>query len=170
MESNNKEVTLDTNKGLVNSAHCIIATNGFAKQWINEDIQPARAQVLVTKPIKDLKIKGTFHYDKGYYYFRNIGDRILLGGGRNIDFEGEKTVTFGTTQKIQNALETLLNETIIPSQNYSIDYSWSGIMGVGANKSPIIKMLNKNTAIGVRLGGMGVALGSQVGKKLSSYF
>jgi len=43
-------------------------------------------------------------------------------------------------------------------------------MGVGANKSPIIKMLNKNTAIGVRLGGMGVALGSQVGKKLSSYF
>ena len=87
-----------------------------------------------------------------------------------IDFEEEETTKFGTTQKIQNALESLLTQTIIPNQNYSIDYSWSGIMGVGANKSPIIKMLNKNTAIGVRLGGMGVALGSQVGKKLSSYF
>jgi glycine/D-amino acid oxidase-like deaminating enzyme len=170
MEATDQEITLDTNQGLVKSAHCIIATNGFAKQWINEDIQPARAQVLVTNPIKDLKIKGTFHYEKGYYYFRNIGDRILLGGGRNLDFEEEETTKFGTTQKIQNALESLLTQTIIPNQDYSIDYSWSGVMGVGANKSPIIKMLNKNTAIGVRLGGMGVALGPQVGKKLSSYF
>ena len=170
MEATDQEITLDTNKGLVKSAHCIIATNGFAKQWINEDIQPARAQVLVTNPIKDLKIKGTFHYEKGYYYFRNIGDRILLGGGRNLDFEEEETTKFGTTQKIQNALESLLTQTIIPNQDYSIDYSLSGVMGVCANKSPIIKMLNKNTAIGVRLGGMGVALGSQVGKKLSSYF
>jgi hypothetical protein len=43
-------------------------------------------------------------------------------------------------------------------------------MGVGNTKSPIVKMLNNNTAIGVRLGGMGVALGSQVGKSLANYF
>ena len=31
--------------------------------------------------MKNLKIKGSFHYEKGYYYFRNIDNRILLGGG-----------------------------------------------------------------------------------------
>ena len=73
-------------------------------------------------------------------------------------------------KKIQKKLEELLRFTIIPNQEFSIDYAWSGIMGVGDVKSPILKMLNKNTAVGVRLGGMGVALGSQVGKSLANYF
>jgi gamma-glutamylputrescine oxidase len=170
MENSNNNVEIFTNRGIIKSEHCIIATNGFASQWIDEDIQPARAQVLVTNPIPNLKVRGTFHYEKGYYYFRNIGDRILLGGGRNIDIKGENTANFGTTDAIQNRLKSLLRETILPNEEFNIDYTWSGIMGVGATKSPILRMLNKNTAIGVRVGGMGVALGSQVGKKLSSYF
>ena len=170
MDSNSQNVELQTNKGLIHASNCIIATNGFAKQWIEDDIQPARAQVLVTNEIDNLKVKGTFHYQKGYYYFRNIGNRILLGGGRNIDFKGETTESFDTTPQIQQKLEELMRYTIIPNQEFKIDYSWSGIMGVGDVKSPIVKMLNNNTAIGVRLGGMGVALGSQVGKSLANYF
>lgn len=170
MENSSKEVHIETKYGTLKTENCIIATNGFAKQWINEDILPARAQVLVTNPIKDLKVKGTFHFEKGYYYFRNVGDRILLGGGRNIDVDGETTEVFGTTDQIQNKLQELLNTIILPNQPWSIEYSWAGIMGVGKTKSPIVKMLNNNTAIGVRLGGMGVALGAQVGKKLASYF
>ena len=67
----------------------LFATNGFANSLTQGAVQPARAQVLITQPIPNLDIKGTFHLDKGYYYFRNIGDRILLGGGRNLDFETE---------------------------------------------------------------------------------
>ena len=170
MSSNSEGVELETNQGLIKSVNCIIATNGFAKQWIEDDIQPARAQVIVTNEIENLQVKGTFHYQKGYYYFRNIGNRILLGGGRNLDFKGETTESFETTPQIQQKLEDLMRSTIIPNQNFKIEYSWSGIMGVGDTKSPILKMLNKNTAIGVRLGGMGVALGSQVGKSLANYF
>ena len=76
----------------------LIATNGFASQLINEPVKPARAQVLITKPIKNLHIKGTFHLDKGYYYFRNIDDRILFGGGRNLDFKGEETTAFSANR------------------------------------------------------------------------
>ena len=154
----------------MNASNCIIATNGFAKKWIEDDIHPARAQVLVTNEIDNLRVSGTFHYQKGYYYFRNIGNRILLGGGRNLDFKGETTETFETTPHIQKKLEELMRSTIIPDHEFSIAYSWSGIMGVGNTKNPIVKMLNKNTAIGVKLGGMGVALGSQVGKSLANYF
>jgi len=170
MSSNAQGVILQTSQGPIDTSNCIIATNGFAKKWIEDDINPARAQVIVTNEIKNLKVNGTFHFQKGYYYFRNIGNRILLGGGRNLDFKGETTESFETTPKIQQKLEELMRSTIIPNQEFSIDYAWSGIMGVGDVKSPILKMLNKNTAVGVRLGGMGVALGSQVGKSLASYF
>jgi glycine/D-amino acid oxidase-like deaminating enzyme len=170
MENSSTEIEVATKYGEVKASNCIIATNGFAKKWIDDDIKPARAQVIVTNEIKDLKVKGTFHFEKGYYYFRNVGNRVLLGGGRNLSIEGETTEEFGTTQIIQNKLEQMLQTIILPNQDFTIDYSWSGIMGVGETKSPIVKLLTKNTAIGVKMGGMGVALGSQVGKTLAGYF
>ena len=145
----------------------LFATNGFASQLLNENIQPARAQVLITKPIQNLAIKGTFHLDKGYYYFRNIDDRILFGGGRNLDFKTEETTEFGETEIIQNQLEKILKETILPNTQFEIEYKWSGIMGVGNQKKAIVKQLSNHVFCGVRLGGMGVAIGSLVGKELA---
>ncbi len=145
----------------------LIATNGFANEILDENIQPARAQVLITKPIKNLHLKGNFHLDKGYNYFRNIDGRILLGGGRNLDFNQEETTKLGLTEKIQTHLDQLLKEVIFPNQPFEIDQRWSGIMGVGTQKKPIIKQLSDNAYCGIRLGGMGVAIGSMVGKELA---
>jgi len=144
-----------------------IATNGFAKQLIKEQVTPARAQVLVTQPIKNLHIKGTFHLEQGYYYFRNIDNRVLIGGGRNLDLKREETTDLGLTAKVQEKLEELLNTTILPGVPFEIDQRWSGIMGVGNQKKPIIKQVEPNVFCGVRLGGMGVAIGSAVGKQLA---
>lgn len=160
-----------TNCGDICAEHIIVTTNGFASALLNEDVNPARAQVIVTAPISDLKVKGTFHYDSGYYYFRNFENRILLGGGRNLDFIGETTTTMETTPLIQEKLRELLREVILPSQkDVRIDYEWSGIMGVGSTKRPIVKMISPKHAAGIRLGGMGVAIGSGVGKQLSELF
>jgi len=41
-------------------------------------------------------------------------------------------------------------------------------MGVGNQKNPIVKQLSENVFCGVRLGGMGVAIGSLVGKELAA--
>lgn len=167
---------LDTGKAVslqINSSQEIsvkkvfIATNGFAKQFLKEDVKPARAQVLVTKPIKNLKIKGTFHLDKGFYYFRNIENRILFGGGRNLDFTTEETTEMELTEIIQNKLEELLKKVILPNQHIEIEQRWSGIMGIGNTKKPIVKAISENVFCGVRLGGMGVAIGSSIGKQLS---
>jgi glycine/D-amino acid oxidase-like deaminating enzyme len=145
----------------------LFATNGFAEKLTNERVTPARAQVLITKPIKNLDLKGTFHLDKGYYYFRNIDNRILIGGGRNLDFIGETTTMLGQTEIIQNRLESLLKEVILPHHHIEIDYSWSGIMGMGKSKNPIVEQLSTHVFCGVRLGGMGVAIGSLVGTALA---
>lgn len=147
------------------SKQVIITTNGFAQQLLpGYPVHPARAQVLITKPIAGLKIKGTFHFDKGYYYFRNINNRILFGGGRNLDFKTEETVDFGLTKLVQNKLDVLLKENILPNYKYEVEHRWSGIMGVGPQKVPIIKRINKNLICAIRMGGMGVAIGSLVGE------
>ncbi|HRG58167.1 MAG TPA: FAD-binding oxidoreductase [Bacteroidia bacterium] len=171
---NTKEIIqnkLDTgvilNNGVkIQANNLLICTNGFAKTLLPElNVIPARAQVLVTSPIENLKIKGSFHYDEGFYYFRNIDNRILLGGGRNLDFEGERTTEFGNTPLIMSKLKEMLDNMIIPNQVYKIDYEWSGIMAFGENKSPIVKQVSSNIFCAVRLGGMGVAIGSLVGKE-----
>ena len=164
-ESNS--VRLALNVGEFQTSKLIICTNGFAHQFLKNEVKPARAQVLVTNEIDDLPFHGTFHLDRGYYYFRNIGNRILLGGGRNLDFQGETTTELQITPLIQNALMKLLKDVIIPGKEFRIDYQWSGIMGVGDAKSPIIRKDSENVAFGVRMGGMGVAIGSLVGKKLA---
>ncbi|MGK4566402.1 NAD(P)/FAD-dependent oxidoreductase [Flavobacterium sp. 3HN19-14] len=145
----------------------LFATNAFASELTKGAVKPARAQVLITKPIENLDIKGTFHLDRGYYYFRNIGDRILFGGGRNLDFETETTTEFGQTQIVQNKLERLLKEVILPGRDFEIEHRWSGIMGMGSSKNPIVEQLSQNVYCGVRLGGMGVAIGSLIGTELA---
>ena len=145
----------------------MITTNGFASHLLNENVQPARAQVLITKPIKNIHIKGTFHLDEGYYYFRNIDNRILFGGGRNLDIKTEETTVMEQTSLIQNKLNEILKNTILPETPFEVDYSWSGIMGVGSQKKAIVKRVSNHVHCGIRLGGMGIAIGSLVGNELA---
>ncbi len=170
LSHNTKEsgVVLQTkDHGTITTKKLLLATNGYTQDYLPEMVTPARAQVLVTEPIPGLKIQGTFHLDQGYYYFRNIDQRILLGGGRNLDFDGETTTSEQTTEKIQDALERMLEDVILPGKKVSIAGRWSGIMGVGDQKKPIIKALGPNVYCGVRLGGMGVAIGAHVGQRLA---
>ena len=83
-----------------------------------------------------------------------------------MDFKTEETTQFGETARIQNQLKTILKETILPNTHFEIDYSWSGIMGVGPQKKAIVKPISNRVYCGIRLGGMGVAIGSLVGKEL----
>lgn len=166
---NASNITVRTDRFEFNTNKLLIATNGFAAQLLNEYVKPARAQVLITKPIENLAIKGTFHFDEGYYYFRNIDNRILLGGGRNLDPKTEETIAFEQTERIQKQLEKLLKEVVLPGTVFEVDRRWSGIMGVGDQKRPIMKQVSENVYCGVRLGGMGIAIGSLVGKELADF-
>ena len=161
-------VKIHSNNGDFTTSKLLFATNGFSKNLVDVDVLPARAQVLITKPLEDLSVKGVFHMEEGYYYFRNIDNRILIGGGRNLDFKTEETTTFGQTELIQSKLEKLLRSVILPGKDFQVDYSWSGVMGVGTQKKPILKQLSDRTYCGVRLGGMGVAIGCSVGKQLAA--
>lgn len=145
-----------------------ICTNAFSSTFLpDEEITPGRGQVICTNPIEGLKFTGTFHFDEGYYYFRNFGNRIIFGGGRNLDFEGESTTEFGVTERIQKQLSYFLEEMIIPDTPYTIEQQWSGIMAFNHQKTPLLKRESPHIVAGVRLNGMGVALSSKIADELS---
>lgn len=161
-------VTVETQFGELHAAKLGITVNGFAQQLLGDRrVKPARAQVVVTSKIDGFELPGTFHYQKGYYYFRSVDGRLLLGGGRNLDPAGETTTDFGNTDRILDSLKQLIRETILPGKEVTIDYAWSGIMGVGDAKKPIVELTHPHVGIGVRMGGMGVAIGSLVGEELA---
>lgn len=161
-------IQLTTSQGEFKAGKVILATNAFANQLLPDlKVTPGRGQVLVTKPIPGLKLKGTYHFNEGYYYFRNIDDRILFGGGRNIDFAAEETSEFGQTEAVKERLLRYLKDNILPGQDAEPDYWWSGIMGFGEDISPIVKKVQPNIYCAVRCNGMGVAMGSLVGEEVA---
>ncbi len=160
-------IVATTTQGInLKAAAALVATNGLARQLLPQlPVVPARAQVLLTQPIAGLKINGTFHYDRGYYYFRNIGNRVLFGGGRNLDFVTEETPALGLTERVQQQLEELLKNVILPENTFEVEHRWSGIMGMGPEKTPVIRQVRERVVCAVRLSGMGVAIGSLVGEE-----
>ncbi len=168
INAQNDSVELEGENFKIISNQCIVCTNAFTNTLLpNTALLPGRGQVFITKPIANLKLKGCFHYDKGYYYFRNVEDRILIGGGRNLNFKSEETTEFGLSDEIQNALEQLLNEVISFDQAFEIDMRWSGIMAFGPELKPIIKKVQPNLYMAVRCNGMGVAMGSIIGEEVA---
>lgn len=164
----NGTVELKIGKFEIKTKKLAICTNGFFNELVQDQqliVEPARAQVLITKPLKNLKLQGSFHFEEGFYYFRNFNDRVLLGGGRNLDFKTESTSSMKLNESIQNRLIEMLKRDIIPGKKFEIENQWTGIMGVGTNKTPYLKKLSENVVCAVKLGGMGVSLGSLLGKE-----
>ncbi len=146
----------------------LICTNAFARQLLPDlDVQPARGQVLVTSPIEGLPFRGSFHFDEGFYYFRDLGGRVLLGGARNKDFEGEQTYEQAVTDPIQQELERFLRDTVLPGKQFSIEQRWSGTMAMGKEKMPVVQAVDNNIFCAVRMSGMGVALAPMIGEKVA---
>lgn len=145
-----------------------LCTNALTGEFLPElGIKPGRGQVLVTTPIENLKFTGTFHFDEGFYYFRNYGNRVLFGGGRNIDFKHEETTEFDENPVILSRLKQLLKEVIIPDTDFEIEQNWQGIMGFSPTKQPIVKPVADNIIVGFGCNGMGVALGSHTGQQVA---
>lgn len=142
----------------------LFCTNGFTGDLIpGLDVKPARGLVLVTEKLDSVSFRGGFHHNCGYDYFREIDGRVLLGGGRNLDKETETTTEDGANPLILEYLQEFLSKVILPHRNPEIEFMWTGTMGVGEGKYPIIQEVEKNVYCAVRMGGMGVAIGTKAG-------
>ncbi|MEM8891958.1 MAG: FAD-dependent oxidoreductase [Bacteroidota bacterium] len=159
---------LEENELIFSCSKVAFCTNAFSRKFFPQlELAPGRGQVLITEPIEDLKVKGVFHMEEGYYYFRNYGNRLMLGGGRNLDFKAEESLEMKTTDLIMDRLQELMEQVIIPDNSYEIADSWAGIMAFGESKEPICQQLDDRLFAALRLGGMGVAIGSALGQEMA---
>jgi gamma-glutamylputrescine oxidase len=163
LEKSEGHFVIPTSLGNVQAHQVIVATNAFTSSLIpSSQIQPKRAQILITNPIAKLPYLGNFHMDFGYVYFRNVGNRLLLGGARNKDFETENSANLALNPLIQTELDTLLQQ-LLPDQNIQIEDRWAGIMGFDEHNSPQVRLIDSNLLLVAGMNGMGTALGPALG-------
>ncbi|MDP2421959.1 FAD-binding oxidoreductase [Sediminibacterium sp.] len=153
----------------IKAKQLIVCVNGFTQTLLPQlNILPARGQILLTKPIKGLALKGTFHFDEGFYYWRNIGNRILIGGARNLAIAEEQTTNLAGSDKIRNHLAQFLATYIDTPEPIEIEQSWSGVMGFTPNKEPLCTWAEPNVLAVIACNGMGVALTPIVAEKVAA--
>ncbi len=151
---------------LLTSQHVIVANNAFAGRLLEAiELKPGRGQVLLTEPIPNLKFRGNLHIEEGFYYLRDLGNRIMFGGGRNLNKAGEETTEQGLTDQIQSALEEYLIKLF--GQRYKIEQRWSGTMGFTSNKQPMVHRTPEGIWVVAGLSGMGIALAGYLGEELA---
>ncbi len=157
------------NNEVINANIVISCLNAYTKTLIkNAPIVPSRGQIIVSHPLKKQVLSGILHADKGYIYARPLGDRILIGGARNTDFEQEQTYSVGENKKITAQLLAFVNKYFLQNTTTEIAMNWSCIMAMSPEKGglPIVEEIEKNLWVCYRLGGMGVALSAMLARNL----
>lgn len=141
-----------------------VCTNAFARALNpNTFVRPARGQILVTAPCETSTQPCLGFYRAGYDYFRFIGKRLLVGGGR-LEFKlQEDTDRIETTEEVRGYLLDLA-QSVLGHGQFQIEDHWSGIMGlrdgkhaaIGDFETPV--MLDSQTEEIAGFGGWGVTL------------
>lgn len=169
-------VVLSTDAGIdITTTHLLFCTNAFSNSLLKssitpEIITPYRNQVYIYHIPGNGLLPGGYHFDKGFVYYRTLpDDRILIGGGRNIALNAENTTEFGTTKIIGGYLKELLYDFIgVPPPDPEME--WSGILASGNKKVPIVRKISDRVGVAIRMGGMGIAIGSVIGEKGAGLF
>jgi len=153
--------------------HAFLAINAFAPSLHPESpVRPGRGQVIVTSPVASETERTLGYLNEGYDYFRWLGDRLLIGGGRHLHPEENGPTDLGTTASVRRYLAEAARG-IIGHTEFEITHHWAGIMGFHEGRhlggSPR-EQLDDATEVVAGFGGMGVALAPAVAEDVAAEF
>ncbi len=153
--------------------YAFICTNAFARDLNRKTVvRPARGQILVTTPTETATTPCLGFLESGYDYFRFIGKRVLVGGGRLAFKAEEDTEQLDVTPEIREYLINLAT-LVIGHSDFKVEHHWSGIMGLRCGKHSSITDLQKRVIIDSKteevagFGGWGVTLTPYVTRHLA---
>lgn len=166
IEDQGSQVLVTLENMTISTDYLLVATNAFTSSLLSGlDLYPGRNQVVVTTPIPHLKLRGIYHHDSGYVYFRRVGqNQILLGGARNLFEAQERTDEILNTENVLEYLRHFLKTKIIPGQDFELECHWSGILGLGTRKTPMVQWQSDRIFVACRMGGMGISIGALIGQ------
>lgn len=152
----------------ITTKNLLLCTNAFTPNVLSgADVIACRNQVLVTTPVANDHLTMGYHLDGGYIYFRAVADRVLIGGGRHQHESENNTTEYALSDENRQYLTELLQTVVLPQQSFDIDYHWSGILCGGEVRDPVVEEVEPHVYAAYRLGGMGVAIGSSIGRHLA---
>lgn len=161
--------------GSLKAEKILLTVNAFARELLPDDfpesIRPVRNQILLSRKIPNLTIKGCFHFHEGYVYFRNVGeDRLLIGGARHLAGTPSETDAFGANEVIADTLVNALQRWFPEYGLSRADFpdAWSGIIAQGDGKEPVLRYARPNVLVAGRLAGMGVALSAALARRAAN--
>jgi gamma-glutamylputrescine oxidase len=118
----------------------VVASDGYPSGLLEEledVVQPTRGQVVVTEPLEERLYERPHYARHGFDYWQQLPDgRLVVGGRRDTNLEGESTAEEATTPEVQAAIETLVRELVghLPA----ITHRWSGIFGTSPDDLPLV--------------------------------
>ena len=133
-----------TVRGVARARTLVLATNADTPRLcptLAPLIAPRRGQMLATAPLDHEVAPRPTLAHWGYHYWRQNADgRLIIGGWRDLDFDGEVGFDAVTTEPIQAAIEQGL-ATLVPG-GAPIEYRWAGIMGFARDGRPLVGWLD----------------------------
>jgi glycine/D-amino acid oxidase-like deaminating enzyme len=134
------DVRVVTPGGEVRAQLALLCTNAWAGElapWLADKVDPVRGQMLATAPAPPL-FACPVYADHGFDYWRqDEHGRIVLGGWRNLDPDGEK----GTAEVLHDGIQARMGEFLarFPAlRNVPITHRWAGTMGFSRDSMPIV--------------------------------
>jgi len=155
------EVVMGAETHEVRYRHAFVATNAFSSSLHPKTpVRPGRGQVIVTSPVASERQRALGYLNEGYDYFRWLGDRLLIGGGRHLHPEENGPIELTPTDDV-GAYLTRTAARVIGHDDFAVDHHWAGIMGFHEGRhlgGPPREALDATTDVVAGFGGMGVAL------------
>lgn len=146
------------------------ATNGaISKVYPDLDVKPVQNHVWVFSNDAPVQWEGNIHAESGFVYARNIDKKLLIGGGRHQqNHQGEDLNDRGNDiyEYLVDFARRYLWKAGGPKK-LTPEAHWTGFLGVGSEKQPLMKEINTGEFILARLSGMGVALSTYLGRQMA---
>ena len=134
------DVVVRTAHGEVRAQIVLLCTNAWAGElapWLADKVDPVRGQMLATAPVPPL-FSCPVYADHGFDYWRqDEHGRIVLGGWRNLDPDGEK----GTAEVLHAGIQARMGEFLerFPAlRGVLVTHRWAGTMGFSRDGMPIV--------------------------------
>jgi gamma-glutamylputrescine oxidase len=136
----------------------ILATNAYTPLLLRKvGIQPTRAQMLATAPVRERVAPLPTYSHHGYRYWRQLASgEVLMGGWRDTSLETEKTSAAEPTAGIQAHLDEAVRELGVQAD---ITHRWAGTMGFTESGLPILGPVDGMTNVYVCAGFNGHGMG-----------
>lgn len=167
-EKKNREIQIRTSGPSLSTRQLLICTNGEAGELLEgAQVHQVQNHIMVFAPENGVNWQGNLHAESGYVYARNIGKRLLVGGGRHITADKGRELE-SIEKDVRAYLMDFASEYLWTERRTQLpqpEYEWTGYLGVGPQKTPLLKEWSPGVFALCRLSGMGVALSSFLGQQ-----